>query len=259
MKKPFVFILIIQLFVSSCSKNTPPTSVSNGAFQFPGIHISGNSAWSDSAFFLIDSTPLLISQQYDDTLCVPITSMDARLVVNEFDKNGADVPFSDSVIWYTPNNNLLSIIKTQDSSKYLINSNSLLSEHNSSIVVPVYCRIRELISNTMYVQVIYNTSRFNYQTLEFSNALTLNKIKIRQWGREVGVSDSAGNVVQVLLFDGTKFKEDLKYNIFLFFNVSNNILNDLIYASDTLINFNSPFKGTYTKTSNNQIGSWSLK
>ena len=246
-----LIIVIVPIFLLSCSKNTSPTSSSEETSQSAKLYISTYAVW-DSLSSRISSL------KYNDTLCVPYTRMDARLIVTELDKNSDNIPLSDSVVWYTGNTSFLYLSKTQDKSTFLISTDSLSAPQTASVVVPVYYRVGTSISDTIYVQILYNATRFNYHTLEFSSSLTLSGISITQWGREISVSDSAGRVVQVLRFDGRQFSEDL-YNNLAQFSVNNYILNDYSYVSDILFSFNTSLKGNYTRISNNQTGTWSLK
>ncbi len=248
MKMQIALALTLQFLLSGCSKNTSPTS--GDMNQFPGIRIAGMTMWDSSTAFIS-------SLQYDDTMCVPITCMNARLVVSEYDKNEIIQPLSDPVMWYTSIGNSISLDRTQDSSVFVINTNALLTRQSSNIVVAVYCRVGSFISNTFYVQVLFNAVRFNYRTDTFSNVFTMSNIKTIQWGREISFSDSAGSVYQVFAFNGATFKMDL-YNTLGIFNVQSNVLDDFSYASDTLASFNSTFRGTYTRLSTNQRGTWLL-
>jgi len=251
MKTQLLIIAIAPIFLLSCSKNTSPTSLSSETSQISRVYISGNTVWDSSS-------SRISSLQYNDTLCVPYTRMDARLIVIEVDKNNINIPLSDSVVWYTGNTSFLYLSKTQNKSTFLVNSDSLSVPQTTSVVVPVYCRVGSSISDTMYVQILYNATRFNCHTLEFSSVLTLSNISITQWGREISVSDSAGRVVQVLRFDGRQFSEDLNNNLAQF-SVNNSILSDYSYESDILTTFTVSLKGNYTRISNNQTGTWSLK
>jgi len=251
MKIQILIIVIVPIFLLSCSKNTSPTSSSSETSQSSRVYISGNTVWDSSS-------SRISSLQYNDTLCVPFTRMDARLIVTEVDKNNINIPLSDSVVWYTGNTSFLYLSKTQDKSTFLISSDALSASQATSVVAPVYCRVGTSISDTIYIQILYNATRFNYHTLEFSSVLTLSNISITQWGREISVSDSTGHVVQVLRFDGREFNEDLNNNLAQF-SVNNSILNDYSYVSDILVSFNASLKGNYTRISNNQTGTWSLK
>jgi hypothetical protein len=186
-----------------------------------------------------------------DTLFMPIGSKSATLVIIPVNGLNEYLPLKDPYEWTISSNR----IKISDSlthntygyqEGYLVTSDSLLMEQPCASF-KVSCMINGIKSNILFVEVIYNATRMHYTTIEYSNGIKIENIRLFQVGDKLDILDANGHFISELWFSNNIFVDKSKF------------MGDYSMTSTVLDSYDSPLRGVYKSRTTNETGTWLLK